>query len=156
MTEPLPVRPVGAIDIALEWEVRAPLRRAWEHFFAAPQTWWPGEFRALGTDTQMTFAPAVGAQLIERNGKGAALAWYTVFALDPERSVDMEGSLAARYGGPAKSLIHIEFAPGKSPDRCTIKMMDSLFGRLGPEMAHSVTEGWNAILGAGFAGSLKR
>jgi hypothetical protein len=91
---------VGAIDIALEWEIRTPLRRAWEHFFAAPQSWWPSDFRALGADTQMTFSPTVGAQLIERSGSGAALAWYTVFALDPERSVDLEGSLAARYGGP--------------------------------------------------------
>ena len=154
MTEAIPVHRVGVIDVALDWQAEASPERAWNAFFNDPQAWWPKEFRALGADTRMRFAPTIGAQLIEENDEGATLAWYTVFALDPNKSVDLQGALASRYGGPATSLLHIEIAQGDGPGRCVVKMTDSLVGRLGPGTGKSVTDGWSAILGDGFVKSL--
>jgi DNA-binding transcriptional ArsR family regulator len=155
MSEPLPVHRLASVDIALDWTLRVPQARAWDHFFSAPQSWWPSEFRVFGNATKMSFEAQIGGQLIERNEFGAAVTWYTIFALQPHQCVDLQGQLATRYGGPAQTLLHIEFIDlGK--DTCSIKLTDSVFGRLGPEIATSITSGWNAIIGDGFVASLAR
>ena len=155
MSDPLPVHRLGSVDIALDWTLRISQARAWDHFFSAPQSWWPSEFRVFGNGTKMSFDAQIGGQLIERNDSGAAVTWYTIFALQPHQSVDLKGQLATRYGGPAQTLLHIEFIDlGK--DKCSIKLTDSVFGRLGPEIATSITSGWNAIIGDGFVASLAR
>jgi hypothetical protein len=44
-------------------------------------------------------------------------------------------------------LLHLELEDtGKG---CIVKLMDSVFGRLGPQFQTSVTEGWTAIIGQG-------
>lgn len=155
MSEPLPVHRLASVDIALDWTVRVSPVRAWDHFFSAPQSWWPSGFRVFGDATRMSFEPQISGRLIERNEFGAAVTWYTVFALQPHQSVDLQGQLATRYGGPAQTLLHIEFIDlGK--DTCSIKLTDSVFGRLGPEIATSITSGWKAIIGDGFVASLAR
>lgn len=155
MSEPLPVHRLGSVDIALDWTLPVSQSRAWDHFFSAPQSWWPPEFRVFGNATTLSLDAQIGGQLIERNDSGAAVTWYTIFALQPHQSVDLQGQLAARYGGPAQTLLHIEFtALGK--DTCSIKLTDSVFGRLGSEIATSITSGWNAIIGDGFVASLAR
>jgi DNA-binding transcriptional ArsR family regulator len=155
MSEPLPVHRLGAIDVALDWTLPVSQARAWDHFFSAPQSWWPSVFRVLGSASNLSFSAQVGGQLIERNELGAAVTWYTVFALQPRHSVDLQGQLATRYGGPAQTFLHIEFID-LGNEKCSLKLTDSVFGRLGPEMATSITTGWNAIIGDGFVASLSR
>ena len=67
-----------------------------------------------------------------RRRKGTGIVWYRVMAIDPLRSVDLIGHLAARYGGPATSMLHIELVPGprtapacsSSPIRCSADRPD--------------------------------
>jgi len=96
----------------------------------------------------MSFEPRLGAVLREEKG-GQALAWYSVIAIDPLRSVDLIGHLAARFGGPATSMLHIEIAPGAGEGTALLKLTDSVFGRIGPGLRASLTEGWQAIFGEG-------
>lgn len=155
MTDPLPVHRMGAIDFALNWTAPVSRARAWAHFFDAPDTWWPQDFRVLGPQGRMSFSPVLGGQLVEQGDTGAGLVWYTVFARQPEESVDLHGQLATRYGGPATSLVNVVFAD-LNEGECSISLTESVFGRLGPNMESSIRDGWQAILGDGFVGSLKR
>jgi DNA-binding transcriptional ArsR family regulator len=145
----------GIVDVALEWPVAAPVQKVWEALFSAPGSWWPGEHRLYGADSTMSFEPSLGAQLREEKG-GQGLVWYSVTALDPLRSVDMIGHLAARFGGPATSLLHIEIAPGAEEGTSLLKLTDSVFGRIGPGMRASLSEGWQGIVGAGLVAFLER
>ena len=68
------------------------------------------------------------------------------------RSVDLAGHLATRYGGPATSLLHIEIAPGEAEGASVLKLTDSVFGRIGPNLRASLASGWQAIVGEGLVG----
>jgi DNA-binding transcriptional ArsR family regulator len=150
MTDIRQTEPAGVVDIALEWPVAASPQRVWAALFEHPQRWWPANHRAVGSDAVMSFEARVGGQLREEARTGAGVLWYEVIALDPMRSVDLAGSLAARYGGPAKSLLHIEVAPGPADGSSVLKLTDSVFGRIGPELRASLITGWQAIVGEAF------
>jgi hypothetical protein len=124
------------------------VQRVWKTLFERPQSWWPGAHRAVGGEAVMRFEGKLGAQLREE-GQSGGLVWYQVIAIQPMRSVDLAGFLAARYGGPASSLLHIEIAPGESEGSSVLKLTDSVFGRIGPELRASLTSGWQAIIGEG-------
>lgn len=144
---PLPVAHVGSLDVTLEWRVPVPAARVWSALFADPEAWWPASHRAIGGKAKLSFEERLGGQLREEVAGEEVLAWYTIFAMKRERSLDLTGALATRYGGPATSLLHIELEDaGKG---CVVKLMDSVFGRLGPQFQTSVTEGWTAIIGNG-------
>jgi DNA-binding transcriptional ArsR family regulator len=139
----------GIVDVALEWPVEASVQRVWEALFDRVETWWPAAHRAVGGDAVMSFEPKLGGQLREVRSDGGGLAWYQVIALEPLRSVDLAGHLATRYGGPASSLLHIEIVPGTRDGTSVLKLTDSVFGRIGPNLRTSLSEGWQAIVGEG-------
>jgi DNA-binding transcriptional ArsR family regulator/uncharacterized protein YndB with AHSA1/START domain len=142
------------VDIALEWPVEASVQRVWQALFDRVETWFPAAHRAVGAEAAMTFEARLGGQLREARPDGGGIIWYQIIALDPPRSVDLAGHLAARYGGPAKSLLHIEVVPGARDGTAILKLTDSVFGRIGPDMRASLTSGWQAIIGDGLVSHL--
>jgi DNA-binding transcriptional ArsR family regulator len=144
----------GVVDVALEWPVEASVQRVWQALFERVESWWPAAHRAVGGGAAMTFEPRLGGQLRETRADGGGLAWYQVIALEPLRSVDLAGHLATRYGGPASSLLHIEIVPGARDGTAILKLTDSVFGRIGPNLRASLGEGWQAIVGEGLVAHL--
>lgn len=149
-----PAAQTGIVDVALEWPVSVSVQRLWEALFQSPQTWWPADHRAGPAGSVMTFEPKIGGHLKEATAEGAGLIWYSVIALEPLRSVDLAGHLATRYGGPATSLLHIEVVPGQADGTSILKLSDSVYGRIGPNLKASLTSGWQAIVGDGLVTSL--
>jgi hypothetical protein len=146
----MPTEQIGHVEIALDWDVQAPIQRVWRMLFEEPENWWPRDFRAGPEGSVMVMEERVGAALREQRPDGAGLIWYQIIALDPMRSLDLTGQLASRYGGPATSLLHIELAAGESEGSTRLKLTDSAFGRLGPGFKTSASQGWQAIFGEGF------
>jgi DNA-binding transcriptional ArsR family regulator len=144
-----PMGASGVVDVALEWPVAASPQRLWRALFEQPERWWPAGHRAVGGDARMHFEPKLGARLREESESGGGIIWYEVIAIEPMRSVDLFGHLAARYGGPASSLLHIEIVPGTKDGSSILKLTDSVFGRVGPNLRASLTSGWQAIVGEG-------
>ena len=149
MTEKNEIPEAGTIELALEWPINASIQRTWAALFDQPEAWWPHECRAVGDGAKMKLDCALGGQLTEKRADGGGVCWYTIFALEPMKSVDLIGHLAARYGGPATSTLNIELAPGAADQTCILKLTDSIVGRIGPNMTASVSSGWHAIIGEG-------
>ena len=139
----------SVVDVAIDWQINASVQQVWAALFERPETWWPAAHRAGPEGSKMIFDKRVGGTLREERTDGAGLIWYSVLALDPLRSVDLSGQLATRYGGPATSLLHLEISPGASDGTATLKLTDSVFGRVGPDMRASLTDGWQSIVGEG-------
>ena len=152
MTDP---KQTGAVDVALEWPIAASVQRVWEALFQRPDAWWPSGHRALGPDSVMHFEPRIGAALREEKD-GQGLAWYSVMAIEPLRSVDLVGHLAARYGGPATSLLHLELVAGEQDGSSRLKLTDSIYGRIGPAFQASTASGWQSIIGEGLVAEAER
>ena len=137
------------VEVAMEWPVNASVHKVWSALFDQPEQWWPAPHRAGPEGSEMRLDKQIGGQLREERSDGGGVIWYTIFALDPLRSVDLVGHLASRYGGPAQSILHIEVAPGQADGSSILKLTDSIHGRIGPDMRASLTEGWQAIVGDG-------
>ena len=144
----------GITRVALDWEVRAPVQLVWAGFFADIDRWWPAEHRALA-GSAMSLSGEVGSGLVEAGADGSRLLWYTLTATQAMKSIDLVGHLAARYGGPATSHLHLELGPGQAEGSTVIKMTDSIIGPAGADMSASLQEGWQAILGEGFVRHVK-
>lgn len=151
-----PIAKAGVVEVALEWPVAASVQAVWNALFKQPEQWWPAEHRAGGAGAVMKFEPQIGGRFYEERPDGGGVLWYTVYALEPMRSVDLRGNLASRYGGPATSLIHIEISPAAADGTSILKLTDSTFGRLGPDMRTSLHSGWQAIVGEGLVAHLAR
>jgi DNA-binding transcriptional ArsR family regulator len=156
MSQSSPAESTGVVDVALEWPVTASVQRVWEALFQHPESWWPAAHRATGEGSVMRFEPRIGGQLREEGPDGGGVVWYSIIALDPLRSVDFAGHLAARYGGPATSLLHLEIVPGTAEGTSLLKLTDSVFGRIGRDMRASLTTGWQAIVGDGLVAHLEQ
>lgn len=144
------------VEVALEWPIAASVQKVWAALFEQPQRWWPAAHRAGPEGAEMRLDPRIGGQLREERADGGGLIWYTIFALDPLRSVDLVGNLASRYGGPAQSLLHLEIVPGAGDGSSVLKLTDSVHGRIGPDLRASLTEGWQAIVGEGLVSFLNK
>ena len=151
-----PTSETGVVDVALEWPIEASVQRVWQALFERPEAWWPAGHRAAGAGARLAFEPRLGGRLREEGPGGGGVVWYTIFALDPLRSVDLSGHLAARYGGPALSLLHLEVVPGEADGTSVLKLTDSVHGRIGPDMRASLAEGWQAIIGEGLVAHLEQ
>jgi len=88
-----------------------------------------------------------GGRLYEEAGNGNGLVWYHVVALDAPNALTLSGFIAPPFGGPATSLLRIEFsAQGKSAT--VMEMTDSTFGCLGD--AKTTKDGWRMLFEGGF------
>jgi DNA-binding transcriptional ArsR family regulator/uncharacterized protein YndB with AHSA1/START domain len=141
--------PLRTVEIALDWEIAASPQRLWRLIFDSPEAWWPADFRAVAGGATMRFEDRLGGQLREEAADGSGLVWYQVVALEPQRSLDLSGQLASRYGGPATSMLHLTLEPGQAEGSTLLKLTDSVFGRLGEGFQASAASGWQAIVGEG-------
>jgi hypothetical protein len=98
----------------------------------------------------------LGSFLREEGPGGSGLIWYRLISLSPFSSLDLAGELASRYGGPATSLLHIGLEPGSEEGSTMLKLTDSVFGRIGPELKNSLSSGWQSIIGEGLKAHLER
>lgn len=142
--------------VALDWTINASPAAVWNALFDQPETWWPAEHRAVGGDARMHFSAKLGAELREELADGGGVSWYSVYAMDPGRTVDLRGDLAARYGGPATSLLHLAVSDGQVPGTTMLKLTDSLMGQVSAATASTVADGWQQIIGDGLVASLNR
>jgi hypothetical protein len=146
---------VGIVHIAMDWEVDSSVQRLWQALFRDVDQWWPAGCRAVEAST-FHFEERLGGRLLEEAKSGEAIFWYSVIALSPLRSLDLAGHLASRYGGPATSLLHIEIAPGVKEGTSSLKITDSVYGRVSDGRGSSLREGWEAIFGDGLKAYLEQ
>lgn len=138
------------VEVAMDWTVSASPQTVWRILTSHVGEWWPMEHRVGPAGAAMTLDPVPGGSLIERGEEGGGIEWYRVVAVEPRKSIDLAGQLASRYGGPATSLLHIALESGEEEGTVVVRLTDSVFGRVGPNLKASLTAGWEAIMGQGF------
>lgn len=144
---------VTAATHRLSLEIAQPQALVWRAFTDEIHSWWPPDFYATATPHRIIFEAKPGGRLYEDAGRGNGLVWYHVAAIDAPNSVVLHGVIAPPFGGPATSLLRIEFtARGKSAT--AMEVTDSTFGCLGDPDA--TAEGWRLIFEDGFKAWVER
>ena len=145
---------VGAIRIELEIPIDATPARVWKALVDDTGAWWPKDFYITADPRPMTLEAKAGGRLFERGKNGSELLWFTVHAIDPEKSMDLVGHLAPAYGGPATTMLHLELEPDR--DGATLfKITNAIFGHIG-ENLKSIKDGWHIIFHDNFKAFIER
>ena len=144
---------VSSATHKLTLEIAKPHRAVWKAFTGDVHLWWPKDFYATESPKRIVFEVKPGGRLYEDAGDGNGLVWYHVIALDAPHSISLAGFVAPPFGGPAASLLRVEFSPrGKSAT--VMEVTDSTFGCLGDTVA--TAQGWRMLFDDGFKGWIER
>ena len=142
-----PEAAIGSATHRLTLEIASNHAKAWKSFSEEIDAWWPRDFRATGEPQRMVLELKLGGRLYEDAGDGNGLVWYQVIALDAPRSVLLAGFVAPPFGGPATSLLRVEFS-APAENATIMDIHDSTFGCLGDTA--STAHGWRLLFENGF------
>lgn len=136
----------NAARIELEVVVDAPRDAVWSAIVERPDEWWVPELRCVG-DSSVVLDARAGGTLREEAADGSSLLWFTVIAVEPGRSLNLAGSLAPPFGGPASTylLIRLEDREGAT----AVSMTNSLHGHVDETMLPEIESGWTMLLQKG-------
>jgi uncharacterized protein YndB with AHSA1/START domain len=128
-------------------EIEASASRVWRALTDQIGSWWLPNFHMLGASSIVELEAHAGGRLFER-AEGRELLWYTVIAIDTEKSIDFAGYCTAKYGGPATTMLSMELT--SVSERLTrLQISDSLFGRVTDEFVRCVQDGWKELFSDG-------
>lgn len=153
MPKKLKTTPITSATHRLSLEIAKPHDAVWKAFTGDVHLWWPKDFYATESPKRIVFEVKPGGRLYEDAGDGNGLVWYHVIALDAPNSITMSGFIAPPFGGPATSLLRVEFsAQGKAGT--VMEVIDSTFGCLADTSA--TEEGWRMLFEDGFKAWVER
>ena len=133
--------------IALEIEIDAPRERVWKALVKETGSWWRKDFYVRASARAIVFEDRIGGRLYEDWGVGSGVVWGTVIAFDRGESFDLVMHSSLAWGGPRTSMLRIELSDrGKAT---TLKLTDSIHGRIDESGAASVREGWMMLFAEG-------
>jgi hypothetical protein len=134
------------VTLTCKVEIAAKKSIVWDAMVHAIDRWWLPQHRVAPNSQMMVLEPRAGGRFYEE-APGGGLLWYTVQMIAPEESLDLYGCLAARFGGPAVSLLHIALSESKGVTTVTIS--DSLIGGFSDELGAQTYAGWKELFGEG-------
>jgi uncharacterized protein YndB with AHSA1/START domain len=130
-----------------ETTIDAAPERAWRALVEETPQWWREGFYALPDARSMRIEPRLGGLMYEHGADGSAVAWASVIAIAPGRSIDLAGNLSVAFGGPAHVLLRFELAAkGKTT---VVKVSESRIGRVSADAAQQTKKGWALLLDGG-------
>lgn len=131
-------------------DINVSTQRLWRGITDQIGSWWLPHFHMLGEASIIELEKWAGGRLVERD-QDKELLWYTVIALDHEKSLDLSGFCTAKFGGPATTLLSLEIVP-RSDQLSRLRVSDSLYGRVTAGFVDSLYKGWQEL----FSDGLKR
>lgn len=140
--------------VALEIEIDAPRERVWKALVAETGLWWRKDFYVQASARGMVFEDRIGGRLFEDWGEGSGVVWGTVFAFDRGRSFDLVTQSSLAFGGPRTSMLRVELSD--RGQRTTLKLTDSIQGRIDDDGANSLHEGWTLLFAEGLKPYVER
>jgi uncharacterized protein YndB with AHSA1/START domain len=146
MTESPKIDPAKSVTLTLSVDIHAPKSRVWTAMIDEIDAWWLPQHRMSPSSKKMILEPRAGGRFYE-DAPGGGLLWYTVQMIVPSESLDMHGYLAARYGGPAISLLHVSLTESKGVTTVTIS--DSLIGAFNDSLVEGTSTGWTELFNQG-------
>jgi DNA-binding transcriptional ArsR family regulator/uncharacterized protein YndB with AHSA1/START domain len=120
------MEPSEITRIEMEIDIAAKPERVWKAITKETTLWWRKDFYAGSNTKAFRLEPVVGGRMYEDGGEGRGVLWYTVIAIDPPRSIDLSGVLAAAFGGPALSVVRLQLT--ENDGRTILALSDSILG----------------------------
>jgi len=134
----------SAARIELEVAIEATIDKVWRAIIDQPDAWWVTELRCVPGGSKLVLDPRAGGTLVEENGNGTSLLWFTVIAVEPPRSINLAGAIAPPFGGPCHAFLLLEL---EERDGVTVvKLTNSLHGHVDEKLLPDIEGGWRLLL----------
>lgn len=138
---------VRCAQYELSITIEASRERVWRGLTDQLSAWWLPDFHMLGTDSIVILEPNAGGRLYEQMGDQHLL-WYSVLAIQKNESLDLVGHINAKYGGPATTMLNLTLN-SVSAKSTTLRISDSLYGRVSEDLVSSLNGGWQMLFSDG-------
>jgi uncharacterized protein YndB with AHSA1/START domain len=135
------------VQVELEVRIEAPADRVWGALVSETARWWRKDFYTLTEPTGFVIEPRAGGRMYEHGPAGEEFLWYTVLGVVPGKSLDLSGTITARFGGPVISIVHLKLIGHGSAT--VLELSDSLLGNISDTMPVETREGWRKLLEEG-------
>ena len=150
MTTTAPVSPF--VRVELEIRIDAPRSRVWKALVEDTTLWWPRSFYT-GPAKGFHIEPRLGGRVYEDWGDQNGVVWYTVFSINPDKSLDLQGAMGVPYG-PAFTLLHLELDDDGTGT--ILKLSDSTLGESSAACDGTKQDGWRHVFGEGLKAYIER
>ncbi|MEM7203395.1 MAG: SRPBCC domain-containing protein [Planctomycetota bacterium] len=147
MPNPALALKTSAARLELQVSINAPRERVWQLVIDRPNDWWVADLRCVAADSTVTLEPRAGGHLIEQGADGGSLLWFTVIAVEPQRSLNLAGSLAPPFGGPCQVFLHLQLE--EHDGGTLVRLTNSLHGHIDDASLPQMAEGWHLLLTKG-------
>ncbi len=134
----------GVVKVKMKFDYSASPRAVWTAFTRDTSKWWPKQFFTDPRAKGMMIEARRGGAWFEDWGQGRGRVWHTIVTIDPPRVLETTGVLFPEFGGPAISMLRLEFAARGKGTR--LKLTDSIFGRVRKGTQKSFEKGWDILL----------
>ncbi len=138
---------ISTTTIFVETTIAQPQARVWHALTEETNRWWQPEFYEHPNAKNLILESKVGGKFYEDAGQNEGLLRASVIGINSPHSLQLQGQLGAKAGGPAISFIHIQLEAQKQ--RTLLKLSDSIFGPISKALENRLSEGWTAILEKG-------
>ncbi|MCH9685968.1 MAG: SRPBCC domain-containing protein [Deltaproteobacteria bacterium] len=112
-----------------------------------PNDWWIADLRCVAGESTVELDARAGGTLVESNPDGSSLLWFTVISVEPQRSLNLAGSLAPPFGGPCQTYLLIELE--QEAGTTVVRMTNSMHGHVNEAMLSEMESGWRMLLDNG-------
>ena len=137
---------LAAIQVQLEFDIHVPQEDAWRAMLEETEHWWLPQYLGAKNSEGIRFEPRPGGRLYESSPSGGML-WYTIIEMDAPHVLAMSGDMAPPYGGPATSILRIEFTP--KAGGCRFQLRDHIFGVVDAAAQTAIETGWRDLFESG-------
>jgi uncharacterized protein YndB with AHSA1/START domain len=139
------VQRCGVVHVSMEFDFASPPKGVWTAFARDMHKWWHRDHFSDARAKAMKIETRLGGRWFESWGQGRGRVWHTVVTCDPPRLLETTGPLFPQFGGPAMSMLRLEFTPrGKGTK---LLLSDAIFGAVSTKTKKSFESGWKAVLG---------
>ena len=129
----------------LEIRIDSPRERVWKALIEETTFWWPRTSTRARRKASTSSRDWVDAST-RTGATSAGAVWYTVFALNPNTSLDLQGAMAVPYG-PAFTLLHLALEDDGAGTM--LKLSDSTLGESAGECDGTKEQGWMQVFSDG-------
>lgn len=151
---------LGSAQVELEIPIDAPRAEVWRALIEDIELWWRKDF-FVGEPRAFVLEARPGGRLFEDWGDGRGMLWYSVVVADAPGRLQMVGHLLPGHCGDSfgTTMLRLSLDEVRGRDgaaRTVLRLSDSVFGALAPDIAQSLGSGWQALFGDGLKAHVER
>lgn len=136
----------NVVRIEQEYDIAAPITRAWDALVKQTAKWWPRDFCTNPKARAFHIEAKMGGRAWEDWGQGEGQQWYQVIGVESPKYLCMLGQISPQFGGPAMTMLTLRLTQ-RDNRNTLLQLSDYTFGKADDSLRQSTDGGWRVLFG---------